>query len=123
MKILRKIAKHAAIIVLPEAFFLGILAAITVSPDSWMEGGRYGKRAGQVILGGCAVMYALYLIYYYFKFIEEKCRAPREVEFVEMQPVRMRPVYHRFPRHAPPNEILPTNGHRNQENRQNEEVV
>lgn len=110
MKILRQIAKHAAIIVLPEALFWGIFTAITLSPDSWMEGGRYGKRAGQVILGACAVMYALYLIYSYFKFIEKKCRAPREVEFVEMQPVRMRPLQRRFPRHAPPDVVLPMNG-------------
>lgn len=118
MPILRQILKHAAIIVLPEAFLLGVLAVVTHAPDSAFLDGIIGKRAVQVMFGGVAVMFALFLIHYYFKLIEEKCRAPREIEFVEMQPVRMRHLYQRFPRHASPGEVLPTNGFRISEDRE-----
>lgn len=119
MLLLRRIAKHAAITVLPEALFLGLFAVITYKPDSEFVHGMFEKRAIQVVFGGFAVMYALCLMYYYFKLIAEKCREPRQVEVLEMQPVHMRPFYVQFPHHAPPGEVLPSNGFHIHEEREN----
>lgn len=102
MSLLRQIAKHAAIIFLPEAFCWGLFALFTYITESAYSHGIMGKRTAQVVCGGFAVLYALNLIYYYFKLIQEKRRSHSQVYIVEMQPVRMPPFCEHFPRQATP---------------------
>lgn len=109
MSLLRRIAKHASIIILPEALFLCPFAVMTGISGSALVHAMFGERAVQVVFGGLAVAYALFLSYYYFKLIEEKCRANRQVACIEMQPA-MRYVDEQFPHQALPGQVLPTNG-------------
>lgn len=83
---------------------------ITYIPDSQLVHGINGKIAVQVVLGGFAVVYALFLIHHYFKLIQEECRAPSQVECLEMQSVCMRHFCEQFSHHIPPSEVLPSNG-------------
>lgn len=108
MSLGRQIVKHAAILLFPVTVFLGPFALISYIPETELFYGITEKRAAQVCFGGCAVVYALCLIHYYFKLIQQKLRAHRQVDIVEMQPVRMPHFCEHCTREATHSEVLPT---------------
>lgn len=101
MELEKKIAKHLAIIFLLPIVIGGVLAIVTEIPGSQFEGGDMEKKLFQALLSIVLICYAAFLVKYYYKTIEEKCRSPRQIEYIDVQPYRMQPHYRRLPCHDP----------------------
>lgn len=110
MELERKIAKHLAIIFLFPIVIGGILAVVTDTPGSQFEGGEFKKKVCQGILSVLLIVHGAFLVKFYYKTIEEKCRSPRQIEYIDIQPYRMQPHYRRLPCHDPSGMVIRTIG-------------
>lgn len=108
MALEKKIAKHLAIIFFPPIIICGLLAIVTDTPGSQFSGGNLEKGFIQGGICICLILNVAFLVTYYYKYIEEKCRSPRQIEYIDVQPYRMQPHYRRLPCRDPSRQVITT---------------
>lgn len=106
MALEKKIAKHLAIIFFPPIIICGILAIVTDTPGSQFHGGSLEKGVIQGFICICLILYVAFLVAFYYKSIEERCRSPRQIEYIDVQPYRMQPHYRRLPCRDPSRQVI-----------------
>lgn len=110
MALEKKIAKHLAIIFFPPIIICGVLAIVTDTPGSQFSGGNLEKGVIQAFICVCLILNVAFLVSFYYKYIKEKCRSPRQIEYIDIQPYRMQPHYRRLPCRDPSMQVITTIG-------------